>query len=311
MTRASIKANDKILDTNRIIYNKIAQIDDAVSDDNLKLGSIEKGVTLTLSKVAEGNSRMDEIFGLVKEIYKFQSCSATAVLSCQGDVDQIDKELKEKLDSFGMEIGKRNQSAGMSGASVKDAVERIRSDVSFRTAISACSSFPRKRLLRGSRWGVYRILIGEIHWSAKTYEVAIQQEGKPGYTDIHTSVTFDFIPNLKVLSTGFHAVVESTRHGWQTPMLKFPRYVPDDALVFKFCIDGNLPAIIELFNRGLASPHDRRIRRESSSSSNDYCTTLEVLSRSIVEIKYSYYVQLCLLMSRQPLYIIEKMFAIS
>ncbi|EEA25824.1 hypothetical protein PMAA_069170 [Talaromyces marneffei ATCC 18224] len=78
-------------------------------------------------------------------------------------------------------------------------------------------------------------------------------------THYRTTTSFIFHPASRLirmgLKSGLEAMTTSSRAGWRYNIVPV-RSIPDDALVFEFCSQGNVDAVRELFQRGDASVLD-------------------------------------------------------
>jgi hypothetical protein len=96
-----------------------------------------------------------------------------------------------------------------------------------------------------------------IHASSRTYLVkTVRALGTD--ENVERDVTYIIYPKLlrKIgISVGMQISARSTS-GWKYSIQPF-RSVPEEAIIFEFCREGNVAAVRTLFNRGEASPWDR------------------------------------------------------
>jgi hypothetical protein len=96
-----------------------------------------------------------------------------------------------------------------------------------------------------------------IHASSRTYLVKTMRASGTD-ENVERDVDYVFYPKLlrkMGISVGMQISARSTS-GWKYSIHPF-QSVPEEAIIFDFCREGNVAAVRTLFNRGEASPWDR------------------------------------------------------
>ena len=127
------------------------------------------------------------------------------------------------------------------------------------------SSCGRKRIRCAERstTSINDFFGGRIYVQTHTYRVITNTfpdcETLYSQKDMEHKTVFTYHPTRWLLRRGFtfgiNALIMNAKQGWQYQMHSF-RAVPDDSLIFEFCLNGNLNAVRSLLVRKEASPWD-------------------------------------------------------
>ena len=112
-----------------------------------------------------------------------------------------------------------------------------------------------KRKVMKSAFGKYGLWIGTLQWQTRSICVTRTDPifGEAESFELETYI--NLLPAQWLLKQNISLRLSRTGHGWNHNIRYFPR-VPNDALIFKYCRDGNLDGVRDLIKYGMASPWD-------------------------------------------------------
>ena len=128
------------------------------------------------------------------------------------------------------------------------------------------SMYVRKRSKVGTiiSWGAWttEYILGTIHTSSK---IRASKESDESTACLDTDgyeheTAYSIYPAQWLVRFGIRSglhlqIYSSSTQGWQTSLKPFC-LVPDDSLIFEYCVNGNTSAVKGLFGKGLASVKD-------------------------------------------------------
>lgn len=115
---------------------------------------------------------------------------------------------------------------------------------------------PRHRTTRQEMGGFYNFGLAMLRFVTMEQESILIEESGIERRVPTRRTRYDLRIAQWLLSCGFSWQSFGTYGSWQYSFRTF-RYIPEDALVVDFCIEGDLANVQRMFDKGLASPFDR------------------------------------------------------
>lgn len=121
------------------------------------------------------------------------------------------------------------------------------------------STSPRRRCIKRSVCTYskhYKSIFGNVHYVTKVIHRSSYEDEVENSSWHELESTLTVVPAPWLMRFGFE-VVSTKMFDTRSHGLRTFRTVPEDALIFEFCREGNVAGVRSLFQRGLASPFDR------------------------------------------------------